>query len=147
MTVFEASSKLFEWFAKNDYFDIEEHFIPLVMISEEEGPDRAAVLGALNELIKMELIVYQQVEDKTYYILKKNLDAFDQSLSVDHQTAKILADTINAFCDRVGDKTDYCDVKDVSVKDLRNIIFICRHFMDSGNKAECDGDLDGFPEI
>ena len=108
----------------------------LVLVSLDEEPDRAAVLGALNELIKMELIVSQEVGDKTYYVLKKSLEAFDQSLSVDHQTAKIMADTINLFCDRVGDKTDYCDVKDLSVKDLRNVIFICRHFMDSGNQAE-----------
>ena len=136
MTVFEASSKLFEWFSNNDYFELNDHFMKLVLVSLDEEPDRAAVLGALNELIKMELIVSQEVGDKTYYVLKKSLEAFDQSLSVDHQTAKIMADTINLFCDRVGDKTDYCDVKDLSVKDLRNVIFICRHFMDSGNQAE-----------
>ena len=136
MTIFDASTKLFDWYATHDFFEMEEHFIPLVMISENEGPDRAAVQIALNELVKLELIQSEKIDDKTYYILKKSLDAFEQSLSVDHQTANVMAETINSFCDRVGDQTDYCDVKDITVKDLRNVIFMCKHFMDSGNKAD-----------
>ena len=40
MTIFDASTKLFDWYATHDFFEMEEHFIPLVMISENEGPDR-----------------------------------------------------------------------------------------------------------
>lgn len=31
---------------------------------------------------------------------------------------------INDFCDQIKDKKDYCDAKNISEKDIRNLIFL-----------------------
>ena len=128
MTVLDASNSLVEWFLKNDSFSIEEDFNKIVLISENKERETAAVRAGLDKLIQLKLISRYEVHEKEYWILSKPIEQYEQELEINAALAKDMADLINEFCDEIQDQLDRCDATDLSQKDIKNVLLLCRHY-------------------
>jgi hypothetical protein len=128
MTVLDASNSLVEWFLKNDSFCIEEDFNKIVLISENEERETAAVRAGLDKLIQLKLITRYEVHEKEYWVLSKPIEQYEQEVEINAALAKDIADVINEFCDEIEDQLDRCDSTDLSPKDIKNILLLCRHY-------------------
>ena len=128
MTVLDASNSLVEWFLKNDCFCIEEDFNKIVLISENEERETAAVRAGLDKLIQLKLITRYEVHEKEYWVLSKPIEQYEQEVEINAALAKDIADVINEFCDEIEDQLDRCDSTDLSPKDIKNILLLCRHY-------------------
>lgn len=128
MTVLDASNSLVEWFLKNDSFCIEEDFNKIVLISENKERETAAVRAGLDKLIQLKLITRYEIHEKEYWVLSKPIEQYEQEVEINAALAKDIADVINEFCDEIEDQLDRCDSTDLSPKDIKNILLLCRHY-------------------
>ena len=127
MTKFEATNKLFVWFQDNDSFSVKEDFKKVVLLSEVEERDIAAVELALESLEKMEFINHKLVDDKKYWILNKPMSQFDSNVAIPAVLGVAIAESINEFCDIINDDRDKCDATDIKEQDVRNLLFMYNH--------------------
>ena len=129
MTVLEANIKLFCWFQENHCFEPEKNIIELLVVTDCPEEDKAAILCSLKELEQMGCIASQQVDDKTYYVLKKAFSsAAEQKIEVSGYTADAFAGCLNHFCDKIGDFKDQCDPTSIQERDVRNAVLIMQHY-------------------
>lgn len=128
MTVLDASNSLVEWFLKNDSFCIEEDFNKVVLISENRERETAAIRAGLDKLIQLKLITRYEIHEKEYWVLSKPIEQYEQEVEINAALAKDIADVINEFCDEIEDQLDRCDSTDLSPKDIKNILLLCRHY-------------------
>ena len=49
---------------------------------------------------------------------------YEQTVSINHVTAKQFALTVNNFCEAIGDKTDWVTRGNIQEKDVRSLIAI-----------------------
>ena len=147
MNVFQAGASLFEWFAENDTFSLEEDFSLIKdLIVEDPVRDKAAFICALENLEKMEMVQSSVVEgDKKVWVLCRNYKSIEQTLTLTAPVAQEMARVINAFCDSTGTESEYCDPASIQEKDISNLLFICTFFAEN-NKEETDegGEIQGF---
>ena len=123
MTVFDASVKVYEWFSKNDSF-CESDFLKILTISETPEADRASVLASLETFEKAEMIKKINYKDNNYWILSKAFSSMNQDLSITSNTAIIIAQLINQYCDMIESDSDRCDPSRITEKDIKNILYI-----------------------
>ena len=132
MTILEASQKLLSFFEKNDHFELDKNFKEIISITDSQRADRAAVLCALEELEKMELVKSREMKDgketKKYYILTRGLETYEQNITVTYQTAYMLSHVVNSFCEKIEDKQDWVDIKNIEEKDIKNATIVARHY-------------------
>tara|TARA_Y100001938_G_C8040216_1_gene405763 strand:+ start:397 stop:852 length:456 start_codon:yes stop_codon:yes gene_type:complete len=129
MTVLEANIKLFCWFQEKHCFEPDKDTLDLLVVTDYPDEDKAAILCALKELEQMGCIASQKVDDKTYYILKKDFSsAAEQKVEISGYTADMLAGCLNHFCDKIGDQKDQCDPTSIKEKDIRNAVLIMQHY-------------------
>ena len=134
MTVLEANNKLFEFFSKSDVLtqrtdgkdDISK---ALLTISEHPEHERAAAICALRDFEKADIVSKLDTPDgtSTFWILKKPFASYQQTVVIDPDLALALADFINQFCESTQDKTDLCDSRSVTTKDIKNLYLIGLH--------------------
>ena len=136
MTVISASGLLFEWFRQNDTFCINDDFQRLTEEVDEVQNDRdqAAVLASLADMCTHEILSYSVIGEKPYYVLKKPLDSYDQTLEVDYPTANLIASTLNSLCGRLDGFAENADPMSLKVKDLRNLAGIVGALMPDDNE-------------
>ena len=80
MTVLEASGELFNWFDKNDKFDLEEDISKL--LKKPSKSDKAAIKCALDEFEQMEVIRSTEISGEKIWVLKKDFGNFDQEVKL-----------------------------------------------------------------
>lgn len=124
MTIVEAANKLLEHFNKSHSFSMEDDYKNLVLISENPETDKITFILALEDLEKVDMIKSYTLGKKKTYILKKPFQSYEQSVVLSGLTASMVAHVINNFCDKIKDKRDYCDAKNISEKDIRNLAFL-----------------------
>jgi len=124
MTIFDAVNKLIEHFLKKDSFNIEEDYANIMTISETPEEDKMCFLLALEDMEKTDIVKCFQSGKKRTYILKKPLISYDQNITLSGLTASMMSKVINDFCDKIKDKRDYCDPRNITEKDIRNLMFI-----------------------
>lgn len=129
MTIVDASSKLFTWFSKNDYFSLETNFKEIVLISLSPEEDKACVKCALEDLEKLDLIKSSESKGKKIWVLKRAFDTFEQTVSISYQTANSIALIVNSFCENINDTSDQCNPANITHKDMKNVVIICQHIM------------------
>ena len=61
------------------------------------------------------------------YILNRQLESFEQSVSISYPTAMMLAQALNEFCETIEDYTDVADVGNITEKDVRNLVILNQH--------------------
>jgi hypothetical protein len=129
MTVLEANIKLFCWFQENNCFEPNKNMLELLVVTDCPEEDKAAILCALRELEQMGCIASQPVDERTYYVLKKDFAAAaEQKVEITGYTADMLAGCLNHFCDKIGDFKDQCDPANIKESDIRNAILIMQHY-------------------
>jgi len=122
MTVLEITGKLFTFFSENDYFEMEEHFQDVILISENKELEEAVLEAGLESLIEMEVICKKESKNKDYWILKKPLSYYEQKVEVAPTTALHIATVLNEICGRVGNVDELCDPLNISDRDLGNLV-------------------------
>ena len=128
MTVQEASNHLFEWFEKNDNFEITKDLKKVVTILDNEEADTIAFKIALEDLEEAKLLASKEYGDRKFYILDKHMDSFQQSIELGPFTAKFLSGEINEFCSLIDDQTDVCQTSNIVEKDIRNLVHIIQFY-------------------
>lgn len=136
MTVVDATSHLFNWFAENDCFCFENNFKDLIFVTNNIEEDKACFLCALEDLEKTDLVRSSEVKGKKYWTLKKSFDAYGQTVTITHLVANRVATIINTFCETIDDRTDECDPKGITENDIKNLTFICEHFAKSNKDKD-----------
>jgi hypothetical protein len=115
---------------------MEDHFQRAIVLTEDEGADKASFSAALGEFEQSGLVARESFEGKEYYILKKTLDSVDQDVSVNHPLALKISIQINEFCERVKDFQDVCDPAEIHSRDLLNLTFMIDYFIEKENSQK-----------
>jgi hypothetical protein len=136
MTIVEAANKLLEHFIKKDSFCMETDYIDLMQLSENPEENKITFILALEDLEKNDIIKGYIQGKKRIYILKKPLNSFEQNINVGGFTCNMIAKVINDFCDKIKDKRDYCDSRNITEKDIRNLMFIATMHSENQNKID-----------
>jgi hypothetical protein len=131
MTILDASNKLFLWFSERESFNINEHSDKEDFFESKKfsKTDLAALIGALDEFEKMEVIKKIEVDGQAIYILKKSFESFEQTIKFSPETCRSISEFINGFCDMIKNETDRCDVKNVTEKDVKNLLMIATNLL------------------
>lgn len=124
MTILEAFEKLNEFFSTNSTFSLDENFRDIISISENEPHEKAAILCALNELQASDILRSTDVSGVKYWVLFKPLESFDQQVEISYLLAAGISSVINNVCDIVGNASDKCDPKQITEKDLQNLLLV-----------------------
>lgn len=140
MTIVEAANKILEHFNRKEFFCMEEDYKNLMEISETPDEDKIAFILALEDLEKNDFVKSHTFNKKRIYILKKPLNSFDQNITLGGFTCNMIGKVINDFCDKIKDKRDYCDAKNINEKDIRNLIFLAS--LNTTNSSEHKDSID-----
>jgi len=130
MNVLDASLFIFEWFQSNDSFSMEADFIKIKKISDEPEKDRASFLCALESLEKYEIVQSCKVkwgsmkEEQKYWVLVKPLASQSQNVELDSVLAGVIAETINAFSNKIERSDIYCDPMNITASNIRDLAFM-----------------------
>jgi hypothetical protein len=135
MNILETTEKLLSFYEKKDHFEIEKNFKEIVLVSDNQKADKATVLCALEELEKMELVRSKEIEDKKYYILSRDMESFEQNVTISYQTAVMISTVVNTFCTKIDDKQDWCDIKNIGERDVRNAAIVAKHYEEQIDKV------------
>lgn len=129
------SNRVFEWFSKNDSLYIgtdpkvkNDDFLKVILASMEEEKDRACLTLALEEFEKTTLIKSRVSKNGVYYFLVKPFQAYEQTVQIDSNLAKGIADFINLACEQQKDLTDFCDSSKINSRDIKNLFFLAAHY-------------------
>jgi hypothetical protein len=81
VTILEATTKLLEFFVKNDAFELGRDFKKIVLISDSDEY-QASVLAALDELVKQGFIIKKDFNGTDWWILVSPLALNQQNITV-----------------------------------------------------------------
>lgn len=124
MTIIDASSKLFHWFSKNHSVNINDPS-QAEKLGATDAESFAAFQLAILQFEKLELVKHFTDKDgSTIYVMEKEMKNFQQSVSLDGETARIVSEKINSFCEQINDRTDWCDPLNITTRDILNLTFI-----------------------
>ena len=132
MTVLEASGELFNWFDKNDKFDLEEVISNL--LKKPSKSDKAAVKCALDEFEQMEVIRSTEISGEKIWVLKKDFGNFDQEVKLSPKSCHSISQLINAYRDILGIEEEQCDPTSISSSDIDNLLLICYQLINEISK-------------
>lgn len=127
MTVFDASSSLYKWFAVRDSFNMKEHFMSLVPITETPNEDKAAILCGLKKWEEIKMI--QRSGD--YWILNKKLSSLDQTVSISAETALVISSITSKYAEIINNTSYFCDPFNINEKDVHVLLELCRELIKS----------------
>ena len=132
MTVLEASGELFNWFDKNDKFDLEEDISKL--LKKPSKSDKAAIKCALDEFEQMEVIRSTEISGEKIWVLKKDFGNFDQEVKLSPKSCHSISQLINAYRDILGIEEEQCDPTSISSSDIDNLLLICYQLINEISK-------------
>ena len=124
MTVIDAYQLLNEHFNTNTVFSLKKNKTEVIVISDDEDGENAALLCALVEMEKGGILRSSEIGGEKYWVLYKALESFSQTLQISAFVAAGIASVINNICDKLGTDSEKCDPSDVSEKDLKNLIYM-----------------------
>ena len=128
MNILESSLKLYEWFSSNDSFCLEEDFIKLIIVSDNEERDKASLLCALNNLEKYEIIQSQEInfkkEKRKVWIIERPLESIPQKVEIDHTVALTIAQVVNKAASKYNVKDSVCDPSNISSDNIKDLIVL-----------------------
>ncbi len=124
MNILESSLKLYEWFNLNDSFCLEEDFIKLMVVSDDEDRDKASLLCALSNLEKYEVIQSQETKNKKIWIVERPLESMPQKIDIDYSLALSIAHVINEAAEKYRVKESVCDAGNITADNLKDLIVL-----------------------
>ena len=131
MTINEASNKLFVLFSENESMNIDSFSDKESFFGDKKFSkvNVAALIGALEEFEKMDIIKKIVVENETIYILQKSFNSFEQTIKLSVNTCGNIAELINGFCEILKNETDKSDPKNITEKDIKNLATITANLL------------------
>ena len=124
MNILESSLKLYEWFNLNDSFCLEEDFIKLMVVSDDEDRDKASLLCSLSNLEKYEVIQSQETKNKKIWIVERPLESMPQKIDIDYSLALSIAHVINEAAEKYRVKESVCDTGNITADNLKDLIVL-----------------------
>jgi hypothetical protein len=124
MTIIDAYQLLNEYFNSNTVFTLKKNRKEVVVISDDEDGENAALFCALAEMEKGGILRSSEIGGEKYWVLYKSLESFSQTIEISAFVAAGIASVINGICDKLGTDSEKCDPKDVTEKDLKNLIYM-----------------------
>ena len=138
MTVCEATEELLKYYKENDVFVLGKDLSTVLLISEDENAELAAIQAALKDLEEHKVISSQEVGETKYFVLNKSLQTMSQDLELDLDTANLIAGSINQSCTKTETFDNEADPLNLTVKDLRTLAFMSNFLLDSDKKTDDD---------
>ena len=126
MTISEACSKLFGWFAENERFDLSKDYKSLLIVSDDEEVEKEIVKIALTKMEEIKILVRITPARRNVWVLDKPLNSFEQNVSISGNMATEISEIINRTCHAIDNYDDVCNPLDINEKDVNNLIFICQ---------------------
>ena len=128
MNILDSSLKLYEWFDSNDSFCLEEDFLKLVLVSGDPERDKAAMLLALGNLEKYEIIQSREVEFKKekrrVWVIERPLETLPQKVDIDYSLALSIAHVINDAAEKYNVKESVCDAGNITADNLKDLLVL-----------------------
>lgn len=119
MTIYEASTHLYNWFAEKESFCMETDYSKMILISDEPEVDKAAVLCSLDSFVELNIVKTKEIEGNNYWVLNKKFETMEQTPSISPSTAIRVYNIIKAFSDITGDPAvDNCNILDINGRDI-----------------------------
>jgi hypothetical protein len=128
MNILDSSLKLYEWFDSNDSFCLEEDFLKLVLVSGDPERDKAAMLLALGNLEKYEIIQSREVEFKKekrrVWVIERPLETLPQKVDIDYSLALSIAHVSNDAAEKYNVKESVCDAGNITADNLKDLLVL-----------------------
>lgn len=124
MTVLESFEKLNDYFSSKTSFTFEDNFRDVIAISENDLLEKASLKCALEELEESKILKSTEVGSKKIWVLFKPLETYEQQIEINYLLAAGISSVINNVCDIVGNSSDKCDSKQITERDLQNLLVI-----------------------
>jgi hypothetical protein len=124
MNIIECYQLLNEYFNNHSSFNIKRNRKEVILVSDDECSENAALTCALREMEKANVLRSCIIDGQEYWVLVKPLDSFSQTIEVSGLVAAGIAAVINDMCKALGSDSEKCDVLNISEKDLKNLIYI-----------------------
>tara|TARA_Y100000592_G_scaffold46345_1_gene73537 strand:+ start:21937 stop:22371 length:435 start_codon:yes stop_codon:yes gene_type:complete len=140
MTVCEATEELLKYYKDNDVFVLSKDVSKVLLISEDEDAELAAIRAALNQMEEHKVISREEVSGNEYFILNKSLQSMSQDMEIDLETANLIASSINQFCAKTETFDNDVNALDLRVKDLRTLALMATFLLDGDKEKTDDAD-------
>lgn len=134
MTILETAQQLWHHFEKTDFLCLPDDRNKVILISENEEKDLLLIRLAIKQFEESKILSYggkSNDEKHEYWFLNKSLSAFEQNITLSAITTDALAKTINKVCEKMKTDKDLCDAKNITEKDIQNLIVVCNSLMES----------------
>ena len=140
MTVCEATEELLKYYKDTDVFVLSKDVSKVLLISEDEDAELAAIRAALNQMEEHKVISREEVSGNEYFILNKSLQSMSQDMEIDLETANLIASSINQFCAKTETFDNDVNALDLRVKDLRTLALMATFLLDGDKEKTDDAD-------
>lgn len=124
MTIIDAYGLLNEYFNSNTSFNLNKNMRSVILVSEDEELSKAALLCALCEMEKAGILRSCEIGGEKYWVLYRSLEAFPQTIEINGLVAAGIASVINDMCSSLEAESEKCDPRNVTEKDLKNLIYM-----------------------
>lgn len=143
MSISECSNKILEWFKDGGEVFTLSKCNEIIKVADEPEERDAMVKASLEYLDSLELIKKTTFREKEYWVLKKRIESYSQSVEVNETLAIAIAKEINQFCEIIDDYADVCSAADITEKDIKNILLMYIHAKDKLIASETEKGVDG----
>lgn len=124
MNIIECYQLLNEYFNNRSCFNLKKNRKEVILVSDDEASENAALICALKEMEKANVLRSCTIDGEDYWVLVKPLESFTQSVEVSGLVAAGIASVINNMCQELNSESEKCDVLNITEKDLKNLIYI-----------------------
>lgn len=135
MTIWDASIKLYAWYAEHHSFCLdtdEKKLLEGVKRKKfERKEELAAIKCALEELKTLDMVACSSVDGQEVWVLKKGFETLSQTISLSPETCHSISVIVNGFCDLVGNSVEKSDPKEINEADIKNLLFVSSYLMDN----------------
>ena len=124
MNIIECYQLLNEYFNKKACFNVKKNRKEIFLVSDDENAENAALVCALKEMEKANVLRSCSLDGQEYWVLVKPLESFSQTLEISGLLAAGISSIINEMCQALGSGSEKCDAMNITEKDLKNLLYI-----------------------
>lgn len=124
MNILDCFQLLNEYFNSHSSFNVKKNRKEIFLVSDDEKAENAALICALKEMEKADVLRSCSIEGEDYWVLIKPLQSVVQNLEINGLVASAIASVINNICKELESETDKCNPLNIEEKDLKNLIYI-----------------------
>lgn len=124
MNIIECYQLLNEYFNKKACFNVKKNRKEIFLVSDDENAENAALVCALKEMEKANVLRSCSLDGQEYWVLVKPLESFSQTLEISGLLAAGISSIINEMCQALGSQSEKCDGMNITEKDLKNLLYI-----------------------